>query len=166
MITYHQVYRRVNGRPSELRLTGIPVAETEYKDLGTYIGSNAMGAKVTVTKTDVTRYQIAFSDLSAFDPNLSNDANSWSTEIKLDIPAAKEAKAHLGLLYVANLVSPYFDLAFLDIEPKIDSPQEIKSRTYILIADISAIWVFNTQTGEVYRKVKAGETPARPKIFI
>ena len=90
-------------------------------------------------------------------------SKSWIEKL-----APKEAKSHLGVLYIAKLAEPFFGLDFLDIDPKVDSPREIKTVSYFLIADVSEIWIFNSLTGEVYKKLKAGEKDplTKPKILI
>ncbi len=147
----------------------VALAPSDYRDLGKYIGENSFGVKREISRSEFDQYRLVVNNLKDF-PGIrprSIGYEAWKIPIKMPATQARDAKDVLAILYFARLVKPYLGLDFFDKKPKIDSPSEISSTTYYLYANVSEIWIFNSLTGEIYTKIRAGDPgPAQPPTIL
>ncbi len=145
------------------------LATPDFQDLGTYVGQNAFGVKREISRSKLTNYRLVINNELAF-PQSEKMGYGYTpihVSIKLPVVTARQAKDAFGILYFVKLARPYLSVSFFDKKPEIDSPSEVKSTTYFIYADVLEIWMFNSVTGQIYKKIKAGDpAPAKPADII
>jgi hypothetical protein len=116
---------------------------------GSYEGSNAFGATRHIEKTTSTITSLAF--------NLASPFYFWRKDLEISfvVPAekAKLLKNNLRVLFVAKLVSPYVIETQEYTGPTFDDPYAASDVYHYFQCDISAIWLFDSSTGEVVAKL-------------
>lgn len=110
--------------------------QSNSRKTGSYIGANAFGAKIKVTKHEVDYLCLTGAD-----------------DTKVDFPLARDkderVKATLRVLLVGQLVPPYASQAENYSSATISSPEEVMYRTYVLHMNVEQVWVYDWMTGEV-----------------
>ncbi|MFL6672898.1 MAG: hypothetical protein ACJ8LG_06380 [Massilia sp.] len=125
------------------KLTYRPKAHRSYQ------ASNAYGKTVTVESTTYDTCGLAFSNVKYG----SYVSSRISEEIIMSPEEARAAKGNIAIMYVGNLTSP-FRVEFSDyLKPAIDSPREAAWGGDALVMNLSQIWLFNKETGKVYKKI-------------
>jgi hypothetical protein len=134
-----------------------------------YEGSNAYGAKGTVTRHSGVNFNVAFSNYSSFGVSKYIDSNTRSrghTEdffakdvfllrIPMDVALAKEVKANLKILAVVKLIKPYtYEGTFYD-KPTISRPTEYFIQYHFLNTELIELWLFDESTGRIFIKKRA-----------
>lgn len=120
----------------------------------TYIGTNAFGAKVTVTRTYAEDYGVAL-DQNNWLLHSSSDAYNGTFRYLLPMgpEEARATKADAKLLLVCRLSAPWFRHGAHGHDPTIDEPREaIVGDNYLQVSP-EQLWVFHQKTGEVIRKL-------------
>jgi hypothetical protein len=106
-----------------------------------------------VTKTIMSEYNLS---LEGWD-SMPLDYQSQSPYIVL--PLTKEevqpAVGRMSALYIYTLKAPYFAKNVVKSLPRVDSPFEGEFIYHSLRGDIKEIWIYNNQTGQIYRKIAA-----------
>ena len=111
-----------------------------------YVGTNSYGSKIDVRQT--VSY---ISTLVIENWNL----NEWEKlEAKIPIEKAIIAKNKSRVLFIGELVKPYFSTGYLSSKPTIQNPRDSAWIYNYLHLNIREIWIFNEETGEVYAKIK------------
>jgi hypothetical protein len=112
---------------------------------GTYIGQNAFGAKIRVSKRDATRYIVNFGS------KLERDLAS-AIIFKIPVPRdkAKRLKDSIKVLYIGAPSETYQSTTRLI--PEIDDPRDMNMTICWLTMWLKAIWVYNYNTGEILDK--------------
>jgi hypothetical protein len=137
--------------------------DTNIESKGTYQGSNAYGATVTVDKTimmssGIAAKQIPFLNFKreTFYPNPSP-----AFQFKMDnSKAAKELPA-LKALIVFKIMEPYVYYDFVRKEPTRDSPSDIYMQGKLISGTITGIIYYSGVTGEVLARLP--ETFGKPQ---
>jgi hypothetical protein len=136
----------------------------DRKTLGTYEGSNAFGAKRTITRFTDTNITIAFRP-SSYLNKVGDDPQSivkqgslpWGSYefiVPLSSAEAREAAENISCLILFKPTFPYV-LEYNDYDsPTIQSPYEIEIVGTALTGNFEQLWVFNQRTGKIYAKFK------------
>jgi len=127
----------------------------------TYEGSNAYGAKVTVEKTVSVSYGLAanripfltFSREDYYESDLSNTSKLAVIRFKMDGATASKTIPDLRALIVFTLRDPFIIEDGMHVEPKRDSPMDIRASFQYLKADVMGIVWFSHATGEVFARL-------------
>jgi hypothetical protein len=134
-----------------------------------YEGSNAYGAKATVTRHLGINYDVAFSNYSRFGVSKYIDSGTRSrghtedffakdvfmVRIPMDVALAKEVKSKLQILAIVKLLEPYtYEGSFYD-KPTISRPDEYFIQYHFLNTELLELWIFDESTGKVFSKQKA-----------
>ncbi len=146
-------YRRMERK--FVYVIGANAKDFEIKDLGSYEGENAFGVKRTIKKRLISHFTIGINNIDSF---RGFDNSDYKSTFKLLLPVspakAKEIRENLAILYVGNLATPFTSLNSSTLEPTIDKPLHDISTNYILIMNLSEIWIYNNLTGEIISKIK------------
>lgn len=141
-------------------------AETKSEE---YEGSNAYGAKATVTRHLGINYNMAFSNYSPFGVSKYIDSGTRSRghteeffakdvfllQIPMDVALAKEVKVQLNILAIVKLIEPYtYEGTFYD-KPTISRPTEYLIQYHFLNTELIELWVFDRSTGRIFIKKRA-----------
>jgi hypothetical protein len=130
--------------------------DSDYKDKGYYLASNALGAKVKVHESWTYSYYLKLtnSNFSAL--------SSLTFSCNLSPQAAKDLINNQGLfkLYVCSLrlddpnKFSYLSFSYNRKEPTISSPYDRTSSDYFINVHINELWLYNKATGKIYQKYK------------
>jgi hypothetical protein len=130
------------------------VIRSTVLDRGTYIASNAFGAKVEVDKTYSRDNGIAFSkDNWLFRRSESDYLRSFTQLFSMTPDKARALKEDGRVLVVCRLVDPWFRETVHGHEAKIDEPYETTVSDNYLQVIPEQLWIFNQKTGEVLSKI-------------
>jgi hypothetical protein len=142
-------------------LRTIDVKKDILKELGTYEGQNAYGAKTAITKSEIYKFTIAINNIRDFRAYLPLKTDRFAStenhlEINLNLPAqeAKQAKANLSYLLIFFPEKPFVGSSSYRLSPKLDFPQDAQFYNSYLRGQLLEIWLFNRATGEIYKKLK------------
>lgn len=129
---------------------GILIKET-FTDLGSYVGQNAMNAKVKISKIkDVMYYLDVENDLNAF-----GDLYDGRDYLDFDVPVpaqdAPRLKSQLRILWVFSSVAPYLDGTREHVDPTFSDPIDTITIGVYFPAHLQRICVFNFVTGKIYK---------------
>ena len=134
----------------------------EYHPQGSYVGSNAFGAKVKVEKGVGTKIGIAFDTATnpVYKPaGYDSPASPSPRKVSFNVPLeeAKHLKGDLRLLVIATLVEPYTLTDQQHTAPTIDYSYDIDETYEYVKVQINDIWIFGQSTGKVYWKLSSDE---------
>ena len=130
------------------------VIRSTVLDRGTYIASNAFGAKVEVEKTYSRDNGVAFSkDNWLFRGSESGYLRKFTHLFSMPPEQARALKDGGRVLLVCRLVDPWFRETVHGHEAKIDEPYETTVSDNYLQAIPEQLWIFNQKTGEVLSKL-------------
>lgn len=121
------------------------VLKTTDKKTASYMGSNAFGAKVAITKHEAQKYGV----------QLIGGGLSYDLHIPMSISDAKKYKESLSVLLICK---PYIEndtLAFMGSfydKPTFDDPLERSYRIAVMNVELLEIWVYDFNTGKVFHK--------------
>lgn len=116
-----------------------------------YLGGNAFGAKVTVTRTTSEEYGVAFNQNSWLFPE--ENSQTFKYLIAMGPLEARAMKASAKLLLVCRLSDPWFRHGAHGINPTINNPTETNVGENYLQVSPEQLWLFNQKTGEIIRKL-------------
>lgn len=133
----------------------------KIESLGTYVASNAFGAKVQVRSSRDSEFLIAFSDLAGFNlverASDSRFGNLTRSGIRLDFPLAKARartlKGRMGVLAVCRLMQPYVAEHFEHFKATFDDPNELRTNEFYIGTQLLQVWAYERGTGEILFKV-------------
>jgi hypothetical protein len=134
-------------RTADSSIAGITVRDTKA-GRDTYVGSNAYGAKTTVTRFVRENYNIAF------DKELPQGISWMKLTISITPNEARILKPRLSVLLICKLKT-FADPPLLAFEcykfldPTIHSPIDSFTTKKYIHTDLKAIWLYDTVTGEV-----------------
>lgn len=140
---------------------------SHYKKTGTYTASNAFNHKVSVQKGVQLGYYVTFKNCTRqyHDKYLGERTSSLSTstfsaKIEMEPDRAKQAKQALAILVVGKMNPPFVEVESFVTQPKIDFPYETYVTKRKFLMDVSSMWIYNTATGEIYRKIGKCSIPS------
>jgi len=131
----------------------------EINRMGSYIGSNAFGAKKEISKRTRTYYALAVDNHDAIKPDWKNwydDLDLTLNVAELEVQDAKNLKANLAVLVVCKAYDESM-LTHYDTrrgEPKIDYPYDDIINGYWINVKVLELWLYNYKSGKVYLKEK------------
>ena len=122
----------------------------------TYIASNSFGNEVQVTKYTGKEYGIAITNLK--DLHIDRYTNCYNVSIKVPLDKAKNLKENLGILMIGKLkisgkIPSYFYSSIRYFKPTISNPKEFSYLQYLIYTDLKEIWVYDSSTGEIFKKI-------------
>lgn len=100
-----------------------------------YIGQNTFSAKVSVTKLDVEQFNIALSKVPG--PFTTN----------LEVGRLRD------VLFICKLRPPLFHKGYSKTDPTFTDPFDVTTKHKVLYVELTAIWIYDSETGEVLRKL-------------
>lgn len=118
-----------------------------------YIGGNAFGAKVVVTRTNSQEYGVAFNQNNWLFPSSENYPPTFSYQFAIGPEEARATKANAKLLLVCRLSDPWLRRSAHGDNPTINSPTETNVEENYLEVSLEQLWVFNQKTGQIIRKM-------------
>jgi hypothetical protein len=119
-----------------------------------YIGTNAFGAKVEVTRTYAEEYGVAFNQKNwLLQPTSDGSSRAVRYLLPMGPEEAKAMKADAKLLLVCRLAEPWFRHSAHGHDPTIDEPRETLVGDNYLQITPEQVWLFHHRTGEVIRKL-------------
>jgi len=125
-----------------------------------YVGQNAYGATAEVSSYQGEAYGLAL-PLNAWVSEVPSGTEglrhppSYRVLIPMEPDYARNLKPNLGVLVVCSLRQSKLLTWFSGHEATIDSPYEGYVTTKYLNAKIEQVWVFDSQSGQVIKKVTA-----------
>lgn len=120
------------------------VFDTRYSEgKGSYIGQNAFGAKVRVSKRDATIYYVSFST------NL-DEFSKISLKVPMPRDKAKQLKDSIKVLYIGSPIQVKRDTGHWT--PEVKDPYDTNATFYTLEMQLKQIWIYNFMTGQVLYK--------------
>jgi hypothetical protein len=125
------------------------------RDSGTYVGTNAFGAKVEVRKTFAEEYGIAFEQHSWIFPRSGGYERAFSYVMAMEPDQARTLKVDAGLLLICRLEEPWIRSTAHGHEATISEPYETLVGDNYLQVIPEEIWIFNKKTGDVIAKLSA-----------
>ena len=136
---------------------------------GSYIGSNAFGAKTRVERYTMLRYLLLLRNPSDWGLNMTNRSRpSYLPEVagntvKLGAtvppPEAKKVMPRLQVLAIFSTAHPFVRTIKSFHTATMDEPYEENGRTVYLGADVKAFWLYDSATGKVYAKLTPDPEP-------
>jgi hypothetical protein len=122
-----------------------------------YIGSNGFGAKREVNAWEHTEYEVLLSNSGFHSALHHRDAlnafvvsRTFHIAIPMPLERAKTVKPQIRVLVIGKLSEPFVSSGSSYDGPTIDDPIELSVSYKYVQMDISAIWVYNHETGTVY----------------
>jgi PDZ domain len=130
-------------------------------DRDSYIGSNAYGAKIKVDRTYASEFGVAFNQGNwLFRTAERYSLQQFSYLLAIGPDEAKALKADLKLLLVCRLTDPWFRHSAHGHDPTVTEPYEtLVDENYLQISP-EQVWIFNSRTGEVVRKLSESSIAA------
>jgi hypothetical protein len=122
-----------------------------------YIGSNAMGAKVEVTKIFSMEYGLAFDSSSwLFSRSKDRLRPKFSSMLSIGPEDAARIKPNLEFVVVCRLVEPWIRNSGFTHDATIDDPYQMTTGKYFLQVSPVQLWLIDRQSGEVIRRFSQG----------
>jgi hypothetical protein len=121
-----------------------------------YVGVNGYGARVTVEKSTTYIYSLLFQNFNSYSfelPARFSASGSVVTRLKLSPIEAKKAKESLRALLLIRLQTPSTEKGYISKKPTIQDPKETFAVYHYLVADVEQVWIYNYETGQVYKRL-------------
>jgi hypothetical protein len=137
-LTYDADTAQMRVRLNEINFPrGCNLSLTSHsRQTGAYVGSNAFGAKRTVTKHDVTYFCLG-----------GNTGHEVSFPVALE--KAMKIKPNLRVLLIASFEAPYRSESSDYSAATISDPVEVLYSAYILHLKVEQVWIYDWITGEI-----------------
>jgi hypothetical protein len=124
---------------------------SKYTSLNDYIGSNAFGHKVLVSKASFDNYGLAVAN------QIKTDVLGTTITAKLSPGEARSLGKNVGIALICKLHTPEWSepLAYDDYthsKPTIDSPTDVLSVDHLVVIDLYQIWIYDRDTGQIIKK--------------
>lgn len=120
------------------------------KMTGTYIATNAYGAKIKVYKFDSSTIRLEVSTEKYKDTNFSSYNNMDTIVVFADKEAAKKMKGKIALAYTVYPIPPFYEVQRHKYGPTFGDPTYVSSNEQIVTIEVKKIAIFNNSTGEIY----------------
>jgi len=149
-------FAKITGQEYDFSKKSITLKEVSKKER--YIGTNAFGTSMKVTKINSEMYQLLIENWKDLEDKTDkyNLANI-KYQFQVNINTAKQVKQNngLGCLFIGKLSLPYSYTGYYYSGPAtIDSPiVSVDNYKYINMT-VTEIWYYNTITGEILAKNK------------
>lgn len=123
------------------------------RERGTYIGSNAFGAKVEVTETYSEDYGLASEPASwVFNDYDEVSRPRFSRSSAMSPDEARRFKPNARVLFICKLTEPWYRQSASGHDPTIDEPYKTLHGLNFLQVHVEQIWLIDGDSGEVVRK--------------
>lgn len=126
-----------------------------------YIGTNAYGASVEVTKSTHYEYGLAVGNYFHFPIRTeqfkslgSYEQELFAFDLKMDPTTAMKTKENLRLLAIFKLQPPFTLEGSLYLKPTFDSPLEFFTWYLYINAELLEILLYDAKTGEIFDRLK------------
>jgi hypothetical protein len=119
-----------------------------------YTGSNVFGAVQEVTEFEFKEYKLLIANSAAIPFVVSLDPKRLHVEVPMPPEKAKEVKPQIRVMAICKLTAPFTSSGKLHKEPVHDDPISVNIDQKYLNVNISAIWIYNYNTGAVYARIK------------
>jgi hypothetical protein len=136
----------------KLALDSIRIRITSRQD--SYVGGNAFGASVKVTRTIHNEFGVAFDQANWLLHSWGN-GRRFNYILPLGVDAAKALKPGGRFLFVCRLAEPWVRHNFHHYPATIGDPAEVSVDGTFLQVVPDALWIVNSRTGDVVRKLSA-----------
>jgi hypothetical protein len=125
------------------------------RDRNSYIGTNAFGANVKVDRTYKEELGGVFAQGNWLFGPPGDPAREMRYLLEMAPDEAKVLKPDIKLLLVCHLAAPWFHHSAHGHDPTIDEPYETLIAEHYLQILPEQLWVFNSRTGDVIKKLTA-----------
>jgi hypothetical protein len=126
----------------------------DFQPTKTYTGVNGYGARVTVEKHFTSIYSVLFENFNSYAselPDRYSSSGTIITRLKLVPSAARAAKESLRALLFVRLRNPAVEKGYISKKPTVQDPHETFAVYYYLVADVEQLWLYNYESGQVYK---------------
>jgi hypothetical protein len=134
---------------SQIHLNFVVSITMTSGEKGSYMGQNAFGAKVRVSKREATRCFVNF--LNKLD-SLSNII----LKLPMSRDEAKRVKDSVKILYVGSPIQTKCDTAYW--APDVNYPYATRAEIIYLDMQLKEIWLYNYKTGDILLKCAEPES--------
>jgi hypothetical protein len=148
-----QIGREYSGLiQTEFSLDGHFVAAARSsRTTGTYVGSNAFGARKDVTRHEQSVVGIEFAG--------SDSSLGWPDAFKpyslaMSRSDAQKSKGALGIIFVGELIPPYYKRDRRRIPPKFDAPYDVEVNSEVIQMYVACAAIYNKAAGKVLEEIK------------
>lgn len=115
-------------------------------DAGKYVGSNAFGTSVVVSKTKSRGFKVIFGKKGKF----QRARMDFDGSCKISPPEYRKHKSDLGVQYIARLIYPYVFKGYSGISPTISMPYDESEDVYYFRVQILAARLIDSKTMQVF----------------
>jgi hypothetical protein len=120
---------------------------------GSYMASNAFGAKVKVDKIFSQEYGVGISENNWLFHTTEEYTREFQHLFSTSPEQAKAMKENGRVLFVCHLTEPWFHSTAHGHEAKIDEPYETTVGDNYIEVVPDQVWIFNEKTGEILAKL-------------
>jgi len=144
------------------------------RDMGSYIGTNAFGARIRVDRAVVDSYVIAFDNYQQFyqQPRIERSETAsdylrdkkeqvlweqtlsdqmFAADLKMGVDSAMKGKENVRLLLVCRVAPPYTIKGVMYDKPTVDDPHDFLFEYYSLNTELIEVWFFDSSVGAYTR---------------
>jgi hypothetical protein len=126
----------------------------QVQDLGDYTAKNAYSKQVTITQRKIVEVMVGESRPLGWNAGRVANIFDDAVALKPEPTQAQEAKGYTRMLVIGVLKSPFFYRGWKHHAPTVDEPWKTYTEVKALMVSIEEIWLYNEQSGEIYKKVK------------
>lgn len=125
--------------------------KTTINNTGSYIGSNAYGAKAKVIKATSIGRKLVFSSYNKEPLNIESPKISGS--INIDQDRAKKIKNNLYLVIVGDPDISKVKTEKINLPPKLDFKYDIEDTTYLIPIDLKGLYLYSPDEEKMLLKL-------------
>jgi hypothetical protein len=114
-----------------------------------YEGGNRLGAKISVTKSEVTRTHLMVTNWRDWDM----EGMAIPISFTADPETAREYKESLRLLAFVTLDDPLVSFTIEEVRPTFEKPEEIHYDDRYIHAKLLDVWLYHFPSGRIIKKV-------------
>lgn len=130
------------------------------KNLGSYVGTNAFGARVRISRMVEALYEMAPSDFTWFvsqtratEHPISYVDGEFSVALTCTVDQAKALRPYLSVLFVVSPTEPFYKTDEWSYPATFDLPISLTGTSRALVVSIKAIWVYNSRSGDILLRI-------------
>ena len=160
------IYRQLADGEHKYPVSFALLVKGRSHDYGSqYVGQNAFSDKVVVNSYESNYYYIALYNEDQIAQSQSLNGYIFDKQpilIEMDPKTAESIKDSIGVLAITKIKVDNFS-ASSDMTRSSNSdatytnPTEIKSKQYYIFTDLIGLWIYNMDTGEIYKKIMISE---------
>jgi hypothetical protein len=149
----------ISARNDDLALE----SKVKFVQLGSYIGSNAFGAKVRVEKAMLYTYFVSVANPEAFSVSTSGGSiprRALELQIPMDRATARVVKSRLQAMALCTLSEPFVSQSGDYHKATIDEPNETAYARRYLHCHLRDLVVYDPTTGKIFGHLSHGTLPS------